>query len=290
MPWFLTPLCFGALATIFYLSSDAQDAANKTGSVQVVGSETMRAAVTTCAADFMSRNPQADIVVKGGGSGHGVAALLHGIVDIGMTSRDLSRRERDYAASKNIEIAVAELARDGIAIVVNRANAITALDIRQLHDIYSGKTRNWRDLEGGDADIVAYARAEGSGTASLFGERVMGEDPYVASVLAMPTNEAIVAEVAMRPGAIGYTSLGAVKGAGDRIKVIALRPDVNSAPVAPTVETVRSGQYPLTRTLYLGTVGKPLGPVQTFIDFCSGAGGQALLERAGYVTIARVAR
>ena len=59
--------------------------------MQIVGSETMRPVVTACAEEFMTRNPQADIIVKGGGSGDGIAALLHGIVDIGMTSRDLSQ-------------------------------------------------------------------------------------------------------------------------------------------------------------------------------------------------------
>ena len=42
--------------------------------------------------------PQGDIIVKGGGSGDGISALLHGIVDISMTSRNLTR-EIEYAAA-----------------------------------------------------------------------------------------------------------------------------------------------------------------------------------------------
>ena len=76
------------------------------GSVQIAGSETMRSVVTTCAEEFMTRNPQSDVIVKGGGSGDGIAALLHELVDIGMASRDLTARERDYAASQGIRLAV----------------------------------------------------------------------------------------------------------------------------------------------------------------------------------------
>ena len=123
----------------------------------------MRPAVTACAEDFMTKNPQADVVVRGGGSGDGVAALLHGIVDIGMTSRELSQREREYAGSKGFELSVFAMALDGITIIVNRANPVTALSIGQLQEIFSGKIRDWRELEAGEGEILPFARATGSG-------------------------------------------------------------------------------------------------------------------------------
>jgi phosphate transport system substrate-binding protein len=282
---YATPICLAAIAGFLYLSGSADGAAREAGSVQIVGSETMRPVVAACAEEFMTRNPQADIIVKGGGSGDGIAALFHGIVDIGMTSRNLSRAERDYAVAKGIEISVFELALDGIAIVVNRASVVAALDLGQLRSIFTGRVRNWRELGGADAEILLFARAAGSGTASLFGERVLGDDAYAASVQRLPTNEAIVAEVAAQYRAIGYTDLGALRRAGDRIKAVALRGDVQSPPVLPTAESIRSGSYPLARSLYLSTAGRPSGTVKAFLDFCSSASGQALLQRAGYVGI-----
>jgi phosphate transport system substrate-binding protein len=274
-----------ALAGCTYVSGKAEDSALHAGSVQIVGSETMRPVVAACAEDFMTRNPEADVIVKGGGSGDGIAALLHGIVDIGMTSRELSSRERDYAVAQGMDLAVVPLALDGIAIIVNGTNDVSALDLGQLRSVFAGRTRNWRELGGANADIVVFARAAGSGTASLFGEHVLHDDPYVSSVQSLPSNEAIVAEVAARPGAIGYTGLGALRSAGDRIKVVGLRADARSQPVAPTSETIRSGQYPLTRTLYLTAAGNPSGSVKALLDFCSGSSGRALLQRAGYVGI-----
>jgi phosphate transport system substrate-binding protein len=284
------PVGAAALAGFLYFSSGAENAALQSGSVQVAGSETMRPVVTACAADFMTRHPKADIIVRGGGSGDGIAALLHGLVDIGMTSRDLSRRERDYAASKGIELSISDLALDGITVIVNRANAVTALDLRQLQNIFAGKIRNWRELQGGEGEISAFARAAGSGTASLFDERVLGGESYAVSVQRLPTNEAIVAEVAARPGAIGYASLGALRGAGDRVHAVALRADPQSPPVAPTSAAIQSGDYPLTRALHFGTAGKPSGTAKAFLDFCASASGQALLQRAGYVGTARAAQ
>lgn len=128
---YASPFLLAALGAVFYFSLPSRDsAATQSGSVQVAGSETMRAVMTACAEDFMTRHPQSDIVVKGGGSGDGIAALLHGMIDIGMTSRELSQRERDYAQSKGIDVAISELALDGITIVVNRANPLLRLILR----------------------------------------------------------------------------------------------------------------------------------------------------------------
>jgi len=286
---YIAPILVAAFAAFLYFGGDASASA-QSGSVQVVGSETVRPVMTACAEEFMTRNPHSDIIVRGGGSGDGIAAILHGITDIGMTSREITQREHDFAVSKGIDLSTVDLARDGVTVVVNRANSVDALDFDQLRDVFTGKTRNWRELGGADAEIILYARAAGSGTSSLFEERVLGERPYDRSVQRLATNEAIVAEVAARPGALGYTGFAASRGAGDRLKAVALRKDPQAAPVTPSAETILTGNYPLARTLHLGVAGKPAGTVRGLLDFCTSTHAQALIQRAGYVAIATGAR
>jgi phosphate transport system substrate-binding protein len=295
--WSFAGIAVGALAGVLvstavylYFAQPHDDGASPSGSVQVLGSESMRAAVTACAEDFMTRNPDADIIVKGGGSGDGVAALLHGLVDIGMTSRELSQRERDYAGGRGFAVSVFPMALDGVTIVVNHANPVTTLSIDQLRAIFTGKIRNWRELEGFDGAIMPFARAAGSGTASLFGERALGEEEYGPAVERLATNEAIVAEVAARPGAIGYAGLGALRVGGDHIRAVALTASTQPSPVNATPETIIAGTYPLSRKLYLATAGLPLGTAKAFIEFCLSPNGQALFERVGYVSIKSAVR
>jgi phosphate transport system substrate-binding protein len=285
LAFYASPFLLAAGAALFYFATTPGAAPGHSGSVQVAGSETMRAVIASCAEDFMTRNPRADVIVRGGGSGDGIAALLHGMVDIGMVSRALSERERDYARSKKIDLSVVEFALDGITIVTSRGNPVNALDLGQLHGIFTGKLRNWREVGGADASISLFARAPGSGTAAFFDERVLRGEPYAATVHRLATNEAIVAEVGKHPHAIGYASLGALRGAGSRIKIVALRTDSKSPPIAPTPDDVRARHYPLTRTLTLGLSGNATGAPKEFIDFCSGPNGRILLERAGYVAI-----
>jgi len=279
----MAPILVAALIAVFYFGRPSAGSMSHSGSVQVSGSETMRSAVTACAEDFMMRHPQADIIVRGGGSGDGIAALLHGIVDIGMTSRELSKRERDYAAARGIELSVVALALDGVTLVAHRSSAVGALSLAQVQAIFAGRISNWRELDGPDAAIHAFARAEGSGTASLFGERVMSEVAYAASVQRLPTNEAIVAEVAKRPGAIGYTGLGALRSGSNLVQMVALRRDMQSAPVTANAETVRSKEYPLVRALSFVSAGDLAGTAKAFLDACLSPRGQALFQRAGYI-------
>jgi phosphate transport system substrate-binding protein len=265
----------------FSILGEAETGAS--GSLRIAGSESMRPVIAACAEDFMARSPQADVIIRGGGSGDGISALLHGLVEIGMSSRGLTDKERDYAAAKNIDLSVSAFAVDGIAVVVHPSNALTEIDLAQLAGIYSGSIRSWHDLAAAmDGEIVTVGRAPGSGTASLFAERVLGgTEGTVRQKLA--TNEAIVDEVAARPEAMGYAGLGAVHKANGRVKVVAIRADPQSAAVAPAVDTLRSGTYPLARTLYLLHAGPPSKIADAFLAHCLGPDAQALIQRAGYV-------
>jgi phosphate transport system substrate-binding protein len=221
---------------------------------------------------------QVDVIVKGGGSGPGIAALLYGTVDICMASRDLSDKERGHASNHGVEISGFDLALDGITIVVHPHNPVDTLSLDQLRKIYAGNVRNWQEVGGAPADIVALSRLVGSGTAALFRERVLGGEDYAEAAQGLPTNEAIVAEVATRPWAIGYTDLGALRHARDRVKAMALRATPQSMPVLAVPEMMRSGRYPLARTLHFSTAGKPSGTVKAFIDFCLSSRGHALVQ------------
>jgi len=158
----------------------------------------------------------------------------------------VTQREREYAGAKGFEISAFAMALDGVTIVVNRANPIAALSIGQLHDIFTGKVRDWRELEAGDGEIVPFARASGSGTASLFAERVLGEQAYATSARICPPTRRSWPKWphGREPSAIPARRL---RVGGDKIRAVALAADSQSAPVTATPESVVSGGYPLSR-------------------------------------------
>jgi phosphate transport system substrate-binding protein len=278
----IASLCWGALVALVGCEFAPP---RKVGSVLIRGSETMRPLASLCADVFMARHPAAAVIVLGGGTATGIAALLHGTIDISMASRNLSVKEREYATRKALQIEEFAVALDGVAIVAHPDNPLSQLDLEQLRRVFTGKVRNWHELGGGNHAIDVLARSAGSGTSALFLERALVGEGYVDSVQQMPTNTAIVEEIARRPSAIGYSGLEAVQAARGRVKTLALRTTPQSTPVSPTVQAVRSGNYPLARTLFFYTLGDPLGLVKSFIDFCLSEQSQILIRKAGFVNL-----
>jgi phosphate transport system substrate-binding protein len=257
------------------------------GSVQALGSETLSPLAEACAIAFIDKNPDADILVQGGGSGDGLEALLHGVTDIAMSSRDINAKEREEALSKGMTLVEHDVALDGIAVIVNNANPVAALDISQLGAIYSAaQAPNWQAFGGTDKEIMVFARGGSSGTAALFQEKVLGATPQSALVHPLLDNDAVVAAVASQPGAIGYASLAAVTESKGQVRTVALKPNAQSAPGLPAADSIRSGVYPLARKLHFYTAGQPRGTVKAFIQACQEMGKEGLAEELGYVGLA----
>jgi len=55
--------------------------------------------------------------------------------------------------------------------------------------------------------------------------------------------------------------------------------------VAPAIENVLNGKYPISRPLFLYTNGLPQGLVKKFIDFCLSKQGQEIVLKTDFVPI-----
>jgi phosphate transport system substrate-binding protein len=79
--------------------------------------------------------------------------------------------------------------------------------------------------------------------------------------------------------------LGYALAAKDKVKIIGVKADANSPAVMPSDETVTSGQYSISRPLYLYLNSKMTAEVKAFVDFCLSDAGQAIVKKEGYVTV-----
>jgi phosphate transport system substrate-binding protein len=254
--------------------------------VQIVGSETMRPLIAACAEAFMATRPEADVIVRGGGTGDGIASVLHGIGDVAMASRRVDANEKEFARSKGIELVASVIALDAIALVVHRDNPVRSLTLSQIKGIFSGEVKDWSTFGGPSMGINLAHRAAGSGTAGLFEEKIsLSNRPRSGKEFA--TNEEVVAEVASDVRAIGYTGLGALRLAKDKVVPIGIVAEGDEAAIRPDEASIRAGTYPLTRQLSL-VASRPMPAAMTeFVEFCSGAYGRTLIERSGYLAVER---
>jgi phosphate transport system substrate-binding protein len=258
---------------------------NKT--IENKGSDTLVNVALAWAEQYMQEHPKVRISVTGGGSGTGIASLINGTVDIANASREMKSEEVKAAQANGITPVEFVVARDAIAVVVNPSNPVRALNLQQISDIYTGKITNWREVGGDDRPIVLLSRESNSGTYVYVLENVirMGDPKskllFTPDTLLMPSSEGISTEVRQNPNAIGYDGLGYVTP--DQ-KVLAVARDASSPYVLPSVANVNNGTYPISRPLYMYTIGEPSGQVKAYLDWVLGP-GQKLVSKLGFVPL-----
>jgi phosphate transport system substrate-binding protein len=244
--------------------------------LSISGSTTVLPIAAQAAEKFMDSHPDLDVQVNGGGTGAGVQAAGEGTAIIGMASRDLKAEEM----TKYPDLIAHQIAIDGIAIITNKANPIPSLTLDQVKKIYDGNITNWKDVGGNDALIVVVGRDSASGTREFFYTDVMKKADFVSTQLEKNSNGAVKQTIEQTPTAIGYVGLGYVD---ESVHTIPL--SVDGSLITPTIETVKTGTYPISRPLHLLTKGQPVGDAAEFLAFLDGPQGQEIITEEGFISI-----
>ncbi|HAL74278.1 MAG TPA: phosphate ABC transporter phosphate-binding protein [Clostridiales bacterium] len=239
------------------------------GKIVTSGSTSMEDIMTALGEGFTAANPGVQVEIQGGGSSTGVKNASDGISDIGNASRSLKDEEKSLGLTEHV------IAIDGIAVVVNSANAVTGLTSTQVADIFTGKITNWQEVGGADAPIVVILREAGSGTRDGFESILKIADQCVGS---QEVNETgiVKSTVAGNVNAIGYLSLGK---ASETVHALAIDG------VAPSEATVKDGSYTLQRPFTCLTKGEESSLVKAFFEFIFSPDGQAMVAQKGYVPV-----
>ncbi|MFP4014319.1 MAG: phosphate ABC transporter substrate-binding protein [Chitinispirillaceae bacterium] len=252
------------------------------GNVTVKGSDTMVILAQRWAEKFMEKNPDVAVQVTGGGSGTGFSAMINGTTDICNASRPIKAKERKNIQKKfktpGVEIKVA---KDGIAIYVNENSPVEELSLDQLKGIFTGTITNWKQIGGNDEKIILYGRDNSSGTYVYFRDNVLKGQNYASTMQSLPGTAAMVNAVAKDKNGIGYGGTAYGKG----IKFLKIKKDDKSKAYEPNLESVRTGNYPISRFLYMYLRSRPEGAVKSFIDWILSDEGQEIVHKVGYFPI-----
>lgn len=208
-------------------------------------------------------------------TGYGMAALRVGQCDIAAASRSAIPADLDLAKEANMEMGDYVIGAYSVGVVVNPSNPVNDLTNDQVHDIFTGKIQNWKDVGGPDAGITIYIRDPISGTYLGFKEIAMSNEDYAPHCKLLTNYTAIVAAVAADPNGIGYSGLAMAQSGGGKLLSI--------GGVAASTETVHAGKYPYARLLRFYTnKDHESPPTKDFIQFVLAPQGQAILTQMGF--------
>jgi phosphate transport system substrate-binding protein len=303
MPWMRCLTVVGGMACALVLStalllatSQGCSSARSDGdTIKVTGSDTIVGLAQAWAAAFGQEHPNISMQVKGGGSGVGIAALCSGKIKIATASRPMTEKEIELA-KKNTgkEPQQFVVGRDALAIYVHQQNPIETISLGELAEIYGegGKVNAWKDLNVdnaacGGGEIVPVSRQNSSGTYAYFKEVVLGaKREYRQGITSQSGSSDVVGLVSNTPCAIGYSGMGYKD---DKVKVLKVAQEKGQPGVEPNTASALDGSYPISRPLYLYTLGEPAGAVQEFIQWALGDEGQKIVEKQGYVPVGQAA-
>lgn len=241
----------------------------------LTGSSTIAPLAAEIGKRFETLNPGIRIDVQSGGSSRGISDARSGIADIGMVSRAPNPGESD--------LKFFGVARDGVGIILHRDNPVASLTDAQITGIFKGNITDWKDVGGEAGRITVVNKAEGRSTLELFLSYFKLRNSEIKAHVVIGDNAQGIKTVAGNPGAIGYVSIGAAEFESDQGTPIKLLP---MSGVAPSVENVRNGSFPLSRPLNFVTKREPQGLARRFIDFARSRNVNDLIKAEYFAPLA----
>jgi phosphate transport system substrate-binding protein len=227
------------------------------------------------------------IEIQAHGSSTAFTDLKDNLCDIGMSSRKIKSIEQEtlFPILGNLTSNPGEhvIALDGIALVVHPSNPIKTLSVKQLADIFSGKITDWSKVGGMTGKIAVKARDNKSGTYDFFNELVLKthNTTLYSEAERFEDSHKLSYSVNNDPMSIGFVGLNYV-GSNKAISIS----DVGVGAKKPSLLTIKTEDYLLSRRLYLYTAEHPSNPnVYKFIEFVMGLKAQQVVTSVGLVNL-----
>ncbi|HAJ27641.1 MAG TPA: ABC transporter substrate-binding protein [Syntrophus sp. (in: bacteria)] len=216
------------------------------------------------------------IMEKPLGSSGAIKALLAGAIDIAVTSKPLKPEE--IARGGKLRY----FGKTPLAIVTEKNVPLKTISIKELEDIYSGKTTKWPN---GETIRIVLRPNEDIDTHILKGlspgmaEAVTKAQRRQGMIIAVtdPESNDMVAKTA---GSIGASGLTGVIVGKEPLHVLALDG------VMPSRKALAGGTYPLAKNINFVTTGKLPHAAAKFLAFIYSNKGRAIAEKAGVLITA----
>jgi phosphate transport system substrate-binding protein len=258
--------------------------------------------MTLWAEGFLSFYPNVSIEIEGKGSTTAPTALIAGTSQFGPMSREMKAKEVDeFEAKYGYKPTPLATSIDMLAVYVHKDNPIAqkGLTLQQVDAIFSksrkggsnSDIRTWGDLgltgEWANKPISLYGRNSASGTYGYFKDVALFGGDYKDSVKEQPGSSSVVQSVASDKFGIGYSGIGYMTA---DVRAVPLA-GASGPAVAATPDNAYSGEYPLSRFLFMYVNHRPgsqLDPLRReFVKYVFSQQGQSDVVKDGYFPVTK---
>ena len=286
-----------------------------TGEIFISGSSTVEPISSIVASDFNAANPNVDYSVDGPGTGDGMALLCDGSIDIADASRPIEDEEAAICEDNGVNFIELQIGIDGISVITSHDNTdVTCLSFADLYALTGPESQGFDtwDAANGLADEIGSGEYGEVHTPfpskpldiSAPGEESGTYDTYVGFVVAGLAEErgadeatrpdytanaddnVIIENIGGSDGTLGWVGFAFADENSDT--VTSLEVDGGEGCVAPTPETIASGEYPMSRPLFIyvnadEAAARP--ELAAFVDYYLSDEGIAAVTEADYIAL-----
>ncbi len=257
-------------------SGSSSTTACATGTIQATGSTALQPLVKAVATDYQKKCSGANITIGGGGSGTGLKNAQDGSSAVG--DSDIFADKTKYPDLVDNQVAVVVF-----SVVINsKVTGVTNLTSAQLKDIYSGKTKNWKDLGGPSLPIVPVSRPAGSGTRVTFETYVLNGKESVSGNPVANSSGDVSNTVGQTDGAVSYIASDFAK----KNNLTMVKLDGNDGSDA----NVQNNTYKFWNIEHMYTKGAASGLAQSFIAYVKGADTASTRQQQGFLDISKMSQ
>lgn len=228
--------------------------------VHVRGTEVLVPMAQYMAETYMRDYPGSTIVVSGGGTFKGYKSVLDGTADIAMVSSIEQENVSSLLSGDSPQLVKTVVGYTAIVPVVHPSNPLQNVSLVQLRDVFSGHTKNWKELGGKEGAIVILIGPPTDGLTATWKQRVLGEFHTFSPKGVVTGAEDRTRQVARDTHAITFIALGDLNSSVKSLSVESQRPNADA---------VRDATYPLSAPLVLMTTREATSQTKQFLNYFS---------------------
>ena len=292
----------------------SSDSSGPSGEIFISGSSTVEPISLRVQELFNDIHPDVLIAVDGPGTGDGFVLFCSGETEISNASRAIRDSEAAQCAANGVNYVELQVGIDGLGVMTNAANdlveCVSFADLYALTGPEATGSGSWADVNavsaelGGagnlpDVPLDIFGPGEESGTFDTYVELVI-EDPAEERGQEGTTrpdynpsgdDNVILQGITGSDNSLGWVGFAFANGA-QGVKLLEVD-DGESGCVAATPETIASGEYPLSRPLfiYVNSDRAANNPgLEAYVDFYMGVGLDRAVGEVGYVELTDAAK
>jgi phosphate transport system substrate-binding protein len=284
------------------------------GEINVSGSSTVEPISVAAGEAFMEANADVVVNVEGPGTGDGFEQFCAGDIDVSDASRPIDDEEIAACEESGIEYVELQIAYDGMTVMTNPNNdAVECLSFADLYALIGPEAQGFStwadgtqiatelgsstalpdvslDLTGPGTESGTYDSFIEIALADIAEERGLPEDQIETTrddYESSADDNTIITNIEASDTSLGWVGFAFAEEAGDQVKELGVAAEPNGTCVEPSPETISSGEYPLSRPLFI-YVNKAKADESDalvgFVDFYLD-GLDGFVEGEGYVTM-----